>query len=748
MARQGNTIIADGIRLLKDGKSTVTKFQKALKLAISIDTDISDLHLTPLNSPFGGDNCFEPMPLVPHEINYPIPDAKKDFSKIKPGDDENTLTSLERYGTFVATDAASKVSVYDLFKTAAAIQDCLDNGETEKPFLLVSADFSGIQDTVYTISSKGALKTLRARSFMLELLTEHIVYEILNLAEAERHAIIYSGGGGFCLLLPSKETTVKEINDYKDVLNRWCYEEFSAKLFIALEVLLFDEGRLNSPKSFQKLRQEQSDNLDKEKRRKFITRLDDLFKPKMPEQLTVQTECQITRRDDLDEMKMRDLESGKRMKDVPIQDRDNEKWIWVSESSFHQFKLGDKLIDAKMIYRFEENPGGNGYLTFKGINNRDVYYSVENNGNSVVTWQINSWENELSTILYADYVRTIKQLEKKVRDFEKEVAHEENRSYNEKNTATFDGLAACSCGADLIGSLRMDVDDMGNMFGSIGKLSELSAKSRMLNLFFKVYLNAICRAKLNGGLKPTDIVGKKYAENQGRNLSVIYAGGDDLFILGAWDETAELAFDIQRCFALFTGGALNPEKQTVTGGLGISGGLTLHQPKFPLYQMARKSGEAEHVAKQARKQLKNCFTPFLLGLDNQDKTYEFYNNKTIRVIDWNDSVYFDLLKNLVALTDKQFVGNQIDAVKLEGVSRGFIYKLFEAAGVWVTEGALYLPRLRYIFARLEKQYDDKRTTEIQKLQSLLFSPKKDKREESIKRLSLILNWFEQLQRSK
>ncbi len=56
------------------------------------------------------------------------------------------------------------------------------NRDDDRTLLLVSGDFSGIQDTVYTISSKGALKSLRARSFMLELLTEHIVYEILQLA--------------------------------------------------------------------------------------------------------------------------------------------------------------------------------------------------------------------------------------------------------------------------------------------------------------------------------------------------------------------------------------------------------------------------------------------------------------------------------------------------------------------------------------------------------------------------------------
>ncbi len=41
------------------------------------------------------------------------------------------------------------------------------NRDDDRTLLLVSGDFSGIQDTVYTISSKEALKSLRARSFML-----------------------------------------------------------------------------------------------------------------------------------------------------------------------------------------------------------------------------------------------------------------------------------------------------------------------------------------------------------------------------------------------------------------------------------------------------------------------------------------------------------------------------------------------------------------------------------------------------
>ena len=47
-------------------------------------------------------------------------------------------------------------------------------------YLLVSGDMSGIQDFIYTIPSKGALKSLRGRSFYLELLLEHMADEILE----------------------------------------------------------------------------------------------------------------------------------------------------------------------------------------------------------------------------------------------------------------------------------------------------------------------------------------------------------------------------------------------------------------------------------------------------------------------------------------------------------------------------------------------------------------------------------------
>lgn len=60
----------------------------------------------------------------------------------------------------------------------------------EEMYLLVSADVSGIQPFIYAIPSKGALKSLRGRSFYLEILLENVVDEILAACSMSRSALL------------------------------------------------------------------------------------------------------------------------------------------------------------------------------------------------------------------------------------------------------------------------------------------------------------------------------------------------------------------------------------------------------------------------------------------------------------------------------------------------------------------------------------------------------------------------------
>lgn len=56
----------------------------------------------------------------------------------------------------------------ELYKNASLFYD-------KKAFLLASLDISGIQKFIYTITTKSALKSLRSRSFYLEIMMEHII---------------------------------------------------------------------------------------------------------------------------------------------------------------------------------------------------------------------------------------------------------------------------------------------------------------------------------------------------------------------------------------------------------------------------------------------------------------------------------------------------------------------------------------------------------------------------------------------
>ena len=94
-------------------------------------------------------------------------------------------------------------------------------------------DISGIQKFIYTITSKNALRTLRARSFYLEIMMEHIIDLLLDKLELSRANLLYSGGGHCYLLLANTKKTVDRINEFQKELKEWLLEQFQIELYVA-----------------------------------------------------------------------------------------------------------------------------------------------------------------------------------------------------------------------------------------------------------------------------------------------------------------------------------------------------------------------------------------------------------------------------------------------------------------------------------------------------------------------------------
>ena len=103
----------------------------------------------------------------------------------------------------------------------------------EPAFLLYTADFSRIQRFIYTVHTEGALRSLRSRSFFLELLMEHYMDELLDGCGLTRANIIYSGGGHCYLLLPNTAAGQQTLADWNRAFNSWLNEQFGVQLFLA-----------------------------------------------------------------------------------------------------------------------------------------------------------------------------------------------------------------------------------------------------------------------------------------------------------------------------------------------------------------------------------------------------------------------------------------------------------------------------------------------------------------------------------
>ena len=759
-----NPILKWALQILLQPEEVFTdkSVSKALEL-VGIDVNQDHVNCQALHSIFSviGENTsgidnknISWQVLDPQKIVYPtketanvalnVPELDQDSEKFL-ANENLALALIEKYGTFLSISPQTPhISFYDAVKSAAAIHDCLECGQTDKPFLLVSGDFSGIQDAIYTIASSGALKTLRARSFMLELLTEHIIYEIQQATGAGRYSLIFSGGGGFSLLIPNTCRNRKVINTFINIINEWMLEQFGFQLFLAAHCAPVGEADLiDDP--FKRVWESMADEMGKRKQRKFCDtpNFKNLFRPEMPKQLANQDACQITHRDDLPNCEMAPEE-------LPGVGR-------VSKLAYRLWKLGDLLTEFKCIVRLHslEDDLEGGTLILPTHRGQYAEYKVINHfpqvNNYDALWLVNSWDltnyegNKTFPFLFGNYVRSVAELPEAAQLLEKEEYqkdHSKEMDNPRGTTASFSGLAKAAQGSKFIGCLRMDVDDFGDLFSdklANPGIAAISNLSRSMNLFFKGYLNQICGLALGGlGKKnhPLNITGE--CKPNGRDVSIVYAGGDDLFIVGAWDDVAELAFDINTCFNAFS--CCNPE-------VHLSGGVTLHKPKFPLYQMARISKRAEEAAKKFKGQEveapKNSLSLFYsddlatrnaslnthIIRDNQEHpTWRQKINRIAVASRWDE--YDDVIDVIQLAKELHKVYSELP--------HGFYRKLFETLKIWQEEGVLYMPMMSHTLRQLEQLQPQ--LSGLASLKPLLFQ------HDYMRKLHIPLYWVEYLNR--
>lgn len=424
------------------------------------------------------------------------------FEKI---DNNRLLTILEDTLSFVPActnkKAVSDVSLYIHSKLTAAVVSCMyqyfaaekitdyqkycftkSNAEfrNKNVFLLISGDFSGIQSFIYTIPSKGALKSLRGRSFYLEILMESFIDEMLDALGLCRANLLYTGGGHFYVLTANTEKTKQTIEALKVKFNQWLLTKFGTQLYMAMGYVSCSANDLRSSSTQRNIFSAVSKELNKDKLCRYDA--DSL------EQLFDSNSVYNKNMDKVRECSICHLSS------TELQKVDNISEGYVCLTCAGLYQLGGVLFQ-KEVFVILDTAIENSLEVF--CSDKQLYLAIVNQNelekyighivriyskNAAVTGKF------ISTRLWlADYYSTGKNGE--VLEFEK--------------------LAEACCdekhGIKRLGVLRADVDNLGAAFigGFINHKTEEPEKSatlsryadlsRDLGLFFKLAVDKLCK---------------------------------------------------------------------------------------------------------------------------------------------------------------------------------------------------------------------------------------------------------------
>lgn len=461
---------------------------------------------------------------------------------------------------------SSDISMFDRAKLRAAVARAIfeytqSNGlsdlkqlsekesdfKSQKVFLLYSFDVSGIQDFIYTIPSKGALKNLRARSFYLEIMVEHLIDELLDTLGHSRISLIYAGGGHAYLLLANTKQIKEVIGSFEKNTQQWFLQHFKNALYIAGGFSVCSAMELkNKPKgSYSEIFRTISTQISEKKLNRYSAEEIRLLNNEKPQQ--GERECSVCRRSDRliqrDKRDICDICAGLEMFSSSIL---NESIFVICRTRLDQRSLplpgGKYLLAVSEAELRELARKGSDFIRGYSKNNRSV------EGHSLTRLWVGDYFNEQS----------------------------------------FEKLAESSQGIKRIAVLRADVDNLGQAFVSgfeneregdnYVNLSRTSAFSRKVSMFFKYHINYL--------LENPEFHLDCSRGNEPRHAAIVYSGGDDAFIVGSWDDVIGFIVDLHRSL-----------KQYSQGTLSISGGIGIYPPKFPINVMARQSGELEAAAK-------------------------------------------------------------------------------------------------------------------------------------------------------
>lgn len=494
--------------------------------------------------------------------------------------------------------AALAVALYRYHQARQSLNEVAIRNPEDSKFLLITGDFYGIQNFIFSeggSTNKSAAKLLRGRSFAVSFLAELAADRLCRAINIPTTSVLLNAAGKFTILAANLPETMAAISSVETELNAWLIQQFHGEVaigFSAIAASSNDFAMVNFPALWQRL----GSAAEAKKFRKFS--LDEHggvindYLDSFDNQLGI---CPFCGKRAARPETLHDHELG-----------DNAAACLICRDQIH---LGAQLTKSTTVAVLESS------ATFSGKRLREPLFGLYQ-----LCFDLSASEGQQlarsGALLRSMHLvrageplqegRTIRFISGFVPTYRKEDEYDgrilHGRSSDAKKlelidmikeggAKSFHHLAKAALnirpdseekftGTEALGILKADVDNLGKLF-ACGlpedrlNLSRLATFSRQMDGYFSTYLPHLLAT-----------------DPRFTNIYTVFAGGDDLFLIGPWNRIIEFAPVLRASFARFACG--NPK-------ITISAGIAVDKPGVPVPTMAERAESALEASKHGGK---------------------------------------------------------------------------------------------------------------------------------------------------
>ncbi len=591
------------------------------------------------------------------------------------------LALLEKYTWCIPSSSFAvipNVSLFDHLKTTTAFADALylyhqstntltyknimEGDLTENKFLLIQGDFSGIQKFIFNIKGHShAAKILRARSFFVSVATDIVAYTLCEKIGLTPAGIVMNAGGKFTILAPNTDKTKRVINDIENEVNKRITELTYGETRMNIAFIEVAEQdfytQLDNVPMFSNKMKKLNNALEKKKMKVAVDNSTAVFS----DYLTLWTD--------------KDQDNGAC---VSCNTNPKSKGDFCEECSMFD-SIGRQIIKAEYISLGNNILGIDVLLGYKINFVKDAkaeYSFILKNTETSDGYPVKRYAGNLPELTAVD-LNDDRFSGMTENQFDK-------NEFKEGYPKTFTHLAYQSLdkttkqGKPFLGVIKADVDNLGYIFskGFINKqdnkeineltFSKYASLSRMLDYYFTVVL-------------------MEYVKKNDLNIYTVFAGGDDLFLIGAWTDMFKAITFIKDSFKSFVANNV---------GIHLSMGFALVKPSLPVPKMGELAEEQLMLSKNNGK---NSFAMVnqivswdkfdeLMNVGKELEKYKLSTQYLYRIIKFCEMSEGETQRDLMWKPMFHYVTNKNYGRREDIETRNYLLGIFDEKGKKIQDG--------------------------------------------------------------